>query len=71
MKTAIELIEELDFKDLNVLEIKSALKSELTIMEINRALRAINEKKQVGLRNTFGKCGIDPEVNPCGDADEY
>lgn len=70
-KTLTAGIRSLDFENLNVVQIYNLLQKQFDIAEIQKALKEL--KKQVGefKVNDFGKCGIDPEVNPCGDADDY
>ena len=70
-KTLTAAIIRLDFENLNVVQIYNLLQKKFDIAEIQKVLKEL--KKQLGevKVNDFGKCGIDPEVNPCGDADEY
>lgn len=65
------LIEKLDYLGLNLLDIQSALNNQLTLLEIHQTLEELRKESQLRPSNDFGKCGIDPEANPCGDADEY
>ena len=64
-------ISQLDYFNLNVIEIKALLNDEFSTLEIQKELVSLNLSNNDNYQNSFGKCGIDPEVNPCGDADEY
>lgn len=70
-KSLQEHISQLDFQKLNVLEVCKALNNVYSVIDVQKALRALKSAQEVNRKNDFGKCGIDPEVNPCGDADEY
>jgi hypothetical protein len=70
-KTLIAEIESLEFESLTILQINKYLKNKYAIPEIQKTLSELKKRKGLWKVNDFGKCGIDPEVNPCGDADEY
>lgn len=65
------IIEKLDFENLNILQISDMLNDNFTLTSISNTMLKIKKKNQIFPPNVFGKCGIDPEANPCGDASEY
>ena len=72
MKEAIKKqIKKLDFQQLNLLLLHEELNKKYSLVDIQQALNEVKNDLIVNKSNEFGKCGIDPEVNPCGDADEY
>ena len=66
-----KLIASLDFEELNILQVSKMLGEEYDLSMISSALIRLKKKNELVPQNTFGKCGIDPEANPCGDASEY
>ena len=71
MKTATTLIDQLNYEDLNILELREALGNQFSLLEVQEAVVQLRRKKQLKPENNFGNCGINPAANPCGDADEY
>ena len=66
-----KIIEKLDFENLNILQISDMLNDKFMLTSISNTMLKIKKKHQIFPPNVFGKCGIDPEANPCGDASEY
>ena len=66
-----ELIESLNYEGLTILEVSKLLEHKFDLSMISNAMARINKRKEIIPPNTFGKCGIDSEANPCGDANEY
>ncbi len=71
MKIIFERIAKLDYQNMNVLDVFTALNKEYAMNDIQKTLTVLKDGNKRRSKNEFGKCGIDPDVNPCGDADEY
>lgn len=65
------LIENLNYEGLTILQVSAILKDEFDLSMISKAMTRLYKRKEIVPPNIFGKCGIDPEANPCGDASEY
>jgi hypothetical protein len=65
------LIQEIDFENLSIMEVSKILNEKFDLSSISRSMARIREKKQLKPANNFGNCGINPEANPCGDANQY
>ena len=72
MKSDLEkLIEQLEYENLNILQVSELLDDKFELSNISRTMMKIRKRKEIFPPNVFGKCGIDSRANPCGDASEY
>lgn len=70
-ETLEKAIENLDLEKLNILQVSKILKDKYPLSMISKMMTEIRNKRRLFPPNTFGSCGINPEIDPCGDANEF
>jgi hypothetical protein len=66
-----KILSNLDLENLTILEVSTLLKDAYDLPLISKTMSKVRRKKELCPPNAFGNCGINPEIDPCGDACEY